>query len=103
MDGAGHLRVFAQVLLPLIAPALATFAVFAFMSSWNAFLWPLVIAQTEAHMTLPVGLSLLQGRYSTEWNVVMAGSTLSVLPILALYVVAQRYVVGGITFTGIKS
>jgi multiple sugar transport system permease protein len=103
VDGAGHLRVFAQVLLPLVAPALATFAVFAFMSSWNAFLWPLVIAQTEAHMTLPVGLSLLQGGYSTEWNVVMAGSTLSVLPILALYAVAQRYVVGGITFTGIRS
>lgn len=103
VDGAGHLRVFAQVLLPLVAPALATFAVFAFMSSWNAFLWPLVIAQSEAHMTLPVGLSLLQGRYSTAWNVVMAGSTISVLPILALYVFAQRYVVRGITFTGIKS
>ncbi|QGN48657.1 carbohydrate ABC transporter permease [Micromonospora sp. WMMD558] len=103
VDGAGHLRVFAQVLLPLVTPALATFAVFAFMSSWNAFLWPLVIAQTEAHMTLPVGLSLLQGRYSTAWNVVMAGSTLSVLPILALYVFAQRYVVQGIAFTGVKS
>lgn len=103
VDGAGHFRVFVQVLLPLVAPALATFAVFAFMSSWNAFLWPLVIAQTEAHMTLPVGLSLLQGRYSTAWNVVMAGSTVSVLPILALYVFAQRYVVRGITFTGIKS
>ena len=103
VDGAGHLRVFAQVLLPLVAPAMATFAVFAFMSSWNAFLWPLVIAQTEAHMTLPVGLSLLQGRYSTAWNVVMAGSTLSVLPILALYVFTQRYVVEGITFTGSKS
>ncbi|MBM0236360.1 carbohydrate ABC transporter permease [Micromonospora sp. ATA32] len=103
VDGAGHLRVFAQVLLPLVAPALATFSVFAFMSSWNVFLWPLVIAQTEAHMTLPVGLSLLQGRYSTAWNVVMAGSTMSVLPILALYVFAQRYVVRGITFTGIKS
>lgn len=103
VDGAGHLRVFAQVLLPLVAPALATFAVFAFMSSWNAFLWPLVIAQTEAHMTLPVGLSLLQGRYSTAWNVVMAGSTVSILPILALYVFAQRYVVRGITFTGVKS
>lgn len=103
VDGAGHLRVFAQVLLPLVAPALATFAVFAFMASWNAFLWPLVIAQTEAHMTLPVGLSLLEGRYSTAWNVVMAGSTVSVLPILALYVFAQRYVIRGITFTGIKS
>jgi multiple sugar transport system permease protein len=103
VDGAGHVRIFAQLLLPLVAPALATFAVFAFMSSWNAFLWPLVIAQTEPHMTLPVGLSLLQGRYSTAWNVVMAGSTVSVLPILALYVAVQRYVVRGIAFTGLKS
>ncbi|MFJ6197362.1 carbohydrate ABC transporter permease [Micromonospora sp. NPDC092111] len=103
VDGAGHLRVFAQVLLPLVTPALATFSVFGFMSSWNAFLWPLVIAQTEAHMPLPVGLSLLRGGYSTAWNVVMAGSTTSVLPILALYVFAQRYVIRGIAFTGIKS
>jgi multiple sugar transport system permease protein len=103
IDGAGHFRVFARVLLPLVAPALATFAVFAFMSSWNAFLWPLVITQTQEYMTLPVGLSLLQGRYSTAWNVVMAGSTISVLPVLALYVFAQRYVVRGITFTGVKS
>jgi multiple sugar transport system permease protein len=103
VDGAGHFRVFARVLLPLITPALATFAVFAFMSSWNAFLWPLVIAQTEQHMTLPVGLSLLLGRYSPAWNVIMAGSALSALPILALYVFAQRYVVRGITHTGIKA
>lgn len=102
IDGAGHFRVFTRVLLPLVAPAMATFAVFAFMSSWNAFLWPLVITQTEAYMTLPVGLSLLQGRYSTDWNVVMAGSAISVVPVLALYVLAQRYVVRGITFTGIK-
>lgn len=102
VDGAGHFRVFARVLLPLVTPALATFAVFAFMSSWNAFLWPLVIAQTEEHMTLPVGLSLLLGRYSPAWNVIMAGSALSALPILALYVFAQRYVVRGITHSGIK-
>lgn len=103
VDGAGHVRVFARVLLPLVGPALATFAVFAFMSSWNAFLWPLVIAQTDAHMTLPVGLSLLLGRYGPAWNVIMAGSTVSALPILALYVFAQRYVVRGITFSGIKA
>lgn len=103
VDGAGHFRVFWQVLLPLVRPALATFAVFGFMSSWNAFLWPLVIAQTEEHMTLPVGLSLLLGRYSTAWNVIMAGSALSALPILALYVFAQRHVVRGIASTGIKA
>jgi len=103
VDGAGHFRVFWQVLLPLVRPALATFAVFGFMSSWNAFLWPLVIAQTEEHMTLPVGLSLLLGRYSPAWNVIMAGSALSSLPILALFVFAQRYVVRSIASTGIKA
>ena len=103
VDGAGHFRIFSRILLPLIGPALATFAVFAFMSSWNAFLWPLVIAQTEQHLTLPVGLSLLLGRYSPAWNVIMAGATLSALPILALYVFVQRYVVQGITNTGIKA
>jgi multiple sugar transport system permease protein len=103
VDGAGHFRVFGRVLLPLVRPALATFAVFAFMASWNGFLWPLVIAQTEAHMTLPVGLSLLLGRYGPAWNVVMAGSALSALPILTLYVFAQRYVVRGIAYSGIKA
>ncbi|MEV0274412.1 carbohydrate ABC transporter permease [Hamadaea sp. NPDC050747] len=102
VDGAGPFRVFWRVLLPLVGPALATFAVFAFMASWNAFLWPLVIAQTEAHTTLPVGLSLLLGRYGPAWNVVMAGSTASIVPILVLYVFAQRYVVRGIAFTGMK-
>jgi multiple sugar transport system permease protein len=103
VDGAGHFRVFWQILLPLVRPAVAVFAVFAFMSSWNAFLWPLVIAQTEGHMTLPVGLSLLLGRYSPAWNVIMAGSALSALPILALYVFAQRYVVRGTAYSGIKA
>jgi multiple sugar transport system permease protein len=102
VDGAGPFRVFWRVLLPLVGPALATFAVFAFMASWNAFLWPLVIAQTEAHITLPVGLSLLLGRHGPAWNVVMAGSTASIVPILVLYLFAQRYVVRGIAFTGLK-
>jgi multiple sugar transport system permease protein len=103
VDGAGHGTVFARVLLPLIGPSLATFAVFAFMSTWNSFLWPLVIAQSTAHRTLPVGLSLLLGEYAPAWNVIMAGSVVSVLPILALYVFAQRHVVRGVAFTGLKA
>jgi multiple sugar transport system permease protein len=102
IDGAGHWRVFTRVLLPLAAPSVATFAVFAFMSSWNAFLWPLVIAQSERYMTLPVGLSVLHGRFTTAWNVVMAGSTVSVIPIVVLYLFLQRYVVRGIAFSGLK-
>ncbi|MCW2942315.1 MAG: binding-protein-dependent transport system inner rane component [Actinomycetia bacterium] len=102
MDGAGHLRIFATVILPLIRPALATFAVFAFMASWNSFLWPLVIIRSPEFMTLPLGLSNLHGQYTTEWNVVMAGTVLSVLPIILLYLAAQKYVVQSTALTGLK-
>lgn len=103
VDGAGHLRVFFRILLPLTGPALATFAVFAFMASWNAFLWPLVITSgSQSHMTLPVGLAQLQGRYSTNWNVVLAGSVMSIAPIVAFYAFTQRWVIRSVAFTGAK-
>lgn len=102
IDGASHLRIFLRIVLPLVRPSLATFAVFAFMASWNSFLWPLIVTSSPDLMTLPVGLSALQGRYETAWNLVMAGATVSVIPILIVYVVAQRYVVRGVTLSGIK-
>jgi multiple sugar transport system permease protein len=102
MDGASHWTVFRRILLPLVGPALATFTVFAFMASWNSFLWPLVVTSAPDLMTLPVGLSALQGRYETAWNLVMAGATVSVIPILLIYAVAQRHVVRGVAFSGIK-
>ena len=102
IDGAGHWTVFRRVLLPLAGPALATFTVFAFMASWNSFLWPLIVTSAPDLMTLPVGLSALQGRYETAWNVVMAGATVSVIPILVIYALAQRHVVRGVAFSGIK-
>jgi multiple sugar transport system permease protein len=102
IDGAGHWTVFRRIVLPLAGPALATFTVFAFMASWNSFLWPLVVTSSPDLMTLPVGLSALQGRYETAWNLVMAGATVSVLPILVVYAVAQRHVVRGVSLSGIK-
>lgn len=102
MDGAGHLTVFRRIVLPLALPALATFAIFAFMASWNSFLWPLIIVNSPDLMTLPVGLSNLQGRYATSWNLLMAGSTVAVLPILIVYAVGQKYVIRGVTLTGLK-
>ena len=104
IDGAGHFRVFARVLLPLIGPALATFAVFAFMATWNSFLWPLVITQaSDRHVTLPVGLARLNGRFSTDWNVVMAGAVLTIVPIVAFYLVAQRWVIRSVAYSGLKT
>lgn len=102
IDGAGHLRIFVSIVLPNIRPALATLVVFAFMGSWNSFLWPLVVLRSPELQTLPVALAGLQGQYTTEWDIVMAGSVVSVLPMLALYIFAQKYVIQGVASSGIK-
>lgn len=102
LDGASHLTVYWHVILPLARPALATLGVFAFMGSWNAFLWPLFIVRDVELMTLPVGLATLHGRYLTEWNLVMAGSVITVIPMLVVYMIAQKYFVRGVVTSGLK-
>ncbi|MGW6458007.1 carbohydrate ABC transporter permease [Streptomyces sp. NPDC055078] len=102
VDGAGHMRILWTVVLPLVRPALATFTVFGFMASWNNFLWPLVVTRSPELYTLPLGLSALQGQFTTEWNVVMAGSVISVIPMLLLYLAAQKHIVRSIATTGLK-
>ena len=102
LDGAGHFRIFFQVILPNIRPALATLTVFSFMSSWNSFLWPLVVLRSPELQTLPIALAGLQGQYTTEWDIIMAGSVVSILPMLALYIFAQKYVIQGVASSGIK-
>lgn len=102
LDGAGHIRIFRSVVLPLIKPALATFAVFSFMSSWNSFLWPLIILRTNELKTLPVALAQLQGQFTTQWDVMMAGSVVSIVPMLLIYIVAQKQVVQGVAGSGLK-
>jgi multiple sugar transport system permease protein len=102
LDGGSHWTLFRHVCLPLVGPALATLAVLATMSSWNSFLWPLFITRDERLMTLPVGLALLQGRYTTEWSMVMAGAVITVLPIILVYLAAQRAFVRGVALSGLK-
>jgi multiple sugar transport system permease protein len=106
IDGASRFTVFWRVVLPLSKPALATLTVFNFMALWNAYLWPLFVARQEDVMTLPVALANLAGssRYqgSVEWNVVMAGAVITILPILIVYLFAQKWFVRGVTFSGIK-
>jgi len=89
------------VILPLAGPVLATLAIFNFQASWNDFLWPLVITNTENMRTIPIGLSSFQGQYSTEWNLLMAGSVVALLPVLLIYVVGQKWFVQGITLSGL--
>lgn len=102
IDGAGHFRIFWTIILPNIRPALATLVVFAFMGSWNSFLWPLVVLRSPELQTLPIALAGLLGQYTTQWDVVMAGSVVSVLPMLVLYIFAQKYVIQGVASSGIK-
>lgn len=102
MDGASHFKVFSRIILPLSKPALATFGVFAFMNSWNNFLWPLIIVNSKELMTLPLGLTKLTGRWSTEWNILMAGNVISFIPILIVYLFAQKYFIKGLTLGGNK-
>ena len=102
VDGAGHLRVFFRLVLPLSKPAIATVAVFSFMGSWNNFLWPLVVINNPDLMTLPLGLASMSSRFVTDWNLLLAGATISILPIVALFVFAQRYVLQGVSMSGLK-
>jgi len=102
IDGAGHVRIFATIIVPLIRPAMATLAVLAFMASWNSFLWPLVVIRSTELMTLPLGLATLRGQFTSEWDVVMAGSVVSIVPIAIVYLLAQRHIIAGMAHTGIK-
>lgn len=103
IDGASELRIFAGIVIPLCGPALATLAILTFLGSWNNFLWPLVVAQSESMYTLPVALSLYSvGQNSTNYGVLLAGSVLVIAPVLLLFLALQRYFIQGIAATGIK-
>jgi len=103
MDGASELRVFLQVVMPLCKPALATLAILTFLGSWNNFLWPLVVATSEEKYTLPVALALYSvGQNQTEYGLLLAGAVVIVVPVLAIFLLLQRYFVQGIAMTGIK-
>ncbi|MGI5175210.1 carbohydrate ABC transporter permease [Dactylosporangium sp. CA-152071] len=102
LDGAGELRIFLQVVLPVSGPILAIQAILTFIASWNSFLWPLIVATDQDRYTLPVGLALLEGQYSSNYGVLMAGAAVMVLPVLVVFVFCQRYVVRGFMMSGLK-
>lgn len=103
IDGAGEVRTFVSVVMPLCGPPLATLGIFTFLGSWNNFLWPLVAAQSEDKYTLPVALSLYStGQDATDYGLLLAGSVLVVGPIVLLFVCLQRFFVQSVAATGIK-
>jgi multiple sugar transport system permease protein len=101
VDGASRLKVLWRIVLPLSAPALATLAALTFLDSWNNFLWPLIAVTSTNQMTLPLGLATFQGAHSTEWTLLMAGNVMSLVPMLLIFFVAQRYFVRSVAATGL--
>ncbi|MDQ7909220.1 carbohydrate ABC transporter permease [Phytohabitans sp. ZYX-F-186] len=103
VDGAGELRIFARVVLPLCGPALATLTILTFLASWNNFLWPLVVATTEDRYTLPVALALYSvGQNRIDYGLVLAGAVAVLLPVVIVFVLLQRHFLRGIATTGLK-
>lgn len=102
IDGASIFTSYFRIALPLCAPTLATLSITTFMESWNDYLWPLLMLTDKAKMTLPIALSTLNGQYATEYNVLMAGSLISMIPIILIYIFAQKYFQNGMMAGGIK-
>jgi ABC-type glycerol-3-phosphate transport system permease component len=102
VDGANPWQIYRHIYLPLARPALATLAIFTFMWSWNDFINPIIYLRDVQSFTLTAGLSLFQGQYVGRWPQLMAGALVSVIPMIILFVLAQRHFVRGIALTGIK-
>lgn len=102
IDGASRLSVLFKIILPLSGPALATVAVITFLWTWNDFLWPLITIYTPNNMTLQLGLTTFQGTHQTSTNLLMAANIMSMLPVLVLFFLAQRFFIRGIATTGLK-
>jgi raffinose/stachyose/melibiose transport system permease protein len=97
IDGAGELRIFARVMVPLVKPAIATVVVFRFVPLWNDFFFPLVLLRTTSRYTLPVGLTQFFGEFQTNWSALFAGLVIATVPLVVLFLVATKQIVRGLT------
>ncbi|CAN5699354.1 carbohydrate ABC transporter permease [soil metagenome] len=102
LDGAGVWTVYSKVCLPLVKPALATLAIFTFMGSWNDFVWPLIATNDVNLRTLPVGLTIFQGRYVTEYGITMAAAVVATIPMIIAFAIFQKRITEGIALQGLK-
>jgi multiple sugar transport system permease protein len=102
VDGAGEYRIFWTIVIPVIQPILVTLAVFTFLSAWNDFMWPLIVLSDDAKYTLPVALASLSGEHVQDTGLMMAGSVLTVLPVVLLFVVLQRAYIRGVMMGSVK-
>lgn len=102
IDGAGNIRIFLQIVIPICKPILAVQAILGFIGAWNSFLWPLIVANTEDLYTLGVGLALLKGQNVSDFALQMAGSSVMIIPVIIIFLFCQKYIVEGFTTSGLK-
>ncbi len=102
LDGANRFQIFTRIILPLSKAPLATLALLSFLTNWNDFLWPIYVLFSPQNLVLPPGLSKLQGAYDTDYAVIMAGGVLASIPVLILFLIAQRYIIEGVSRSGVK-
>jgi len=103
VDGANRWTIFWKVVMPLLRAPLAALGIFTFIGQWNDFFRPLIMLNTPTNFTVPLMLSQFRGQYATEWTLVMAGSVIAILPLLVVYILAQRHIIRGIAMTGLKA
>jgi len=103
IDGCSEFRIYGQILLPLIKPALATLGIFVFMGQWNNLFWPLIVINEESMKTLQLGLAGLRGTWMSDWSATMAGATVATIPIIVIFLFLQKYFIEGLTLTGMKA
>lgn len=102
IDGLSEFRIFWEVALPLVTPALSALAIFTFLGSWTAFLWPLIVTNSASNYTVPVGLASFSGEFSTEWNMIMTGAAVATIPTLVVFILLQKYIIRGVILSGVK-
>lgn len=102
IDGAGELRIFFRIVLPMLKPVLVTLAIFTFMAAWNDFMWPLIVLTDQSHYTLPVALASLSREHIQDVEMMMAGAVITVLPVLLLFLALQRYYIQGLLLGSVK-
>ncbi|MGY5341640.1 carbohydrate ABC transporter permease [Paenibacillus glucanolyticus] len=102
MDGANRWTIYARIMLPLIKPALSALGIFTFLGMWNNFFNPLIFLSSTDKFTVPMMLNLYRGMYSTDWTLMMAGASIALIPVLIVYIIGQKYIIEGVTLSGIK-
>lgn len=101
IDGCSRWRIYWQIILPLLVPAMAALGIFLFLGSWNNFFYPLIFLSSPDLFTVPLMLNQFRGQYTVDWTLLMAGSAIAVIPVLVVYIIGQRKIIEGITLTGL--